>query len=249
MESVLIKTTEDHEFYSDGRIWWEKEQRFLDGWDDDGYNRVTINGITKPRHQWIASMFMKNPENKSELHHIDGNRQNNDIRNLLYVTRSEHMGIHAEDWRIPVYQYTLDGEFVAEWKSVGDAAQCLNVGSEKKTISKNIRACCIGVVKTSYGFQWRYAKYDRIPPVKSRYDRMAESKCKPVEMLSIDGKVIAKYESVKKAAIVNKVKPSSIANNCRGESKTVLINGVKHRFRYKQREPLGSRMTTATLNV
>lgn len=238
MKSVLIKTIPGYEFYSDGRIWYEKEQRFLDGWDDDGYNRVTVNGITKSRQQWIGLMFMKNPDNKPELHHINGNRQDNRVSNLMYVTRSEHMLIHAEEWGIPVYQYTLDGAFVAEYKSVNDAASCLKADNEKVS-GKNIRACCIGVIKTAYGYQWSYERHPRIAPIKARYERMGESKCKSVEMCDMNWNHICFFNSVKEASEKTGALPTSIANNCRGASKSVLVNGVKHRFRYINKEPQG----------
>ena len=53
-------------------------------------------------------------------------------------------------------------------------------------------------------------------------------------MFTLDGNLHSEYESVKDAAKANKVKPNSIANNCRGESRTVNVDGVKYIFRYKE---------------
>lgn len=99
MRSILIKTIPGYEFYSDGRIWSEKKNDFMNGeTSPDGYNRVKVNGHRIRRHKLIASVFMKNPENKTEVHHINGNPNDNRVSNLLYVTPEEHALIHKEQW-------------------------------------------------------------------------------------------------------------------------------------------------------
>ncbi len=51
---------------------------------------------------------------------------------------------------IPVVQYDLDGEFIAEFGSAKEASDSL----EKATGS--ITLCCQGSRNTAYGFQWNY---------------------------------------------------------------------------------------------
>jgi hypothetical protein len=45
-------------------------------------------------HRLLAKHFIPNPENKSEVNHIDGNPSNNNLNNLEWCTRSEN-GLHA----------------------------------------------------------------------------------------------------------------------------------------------------------
>lgn len=63
--------------------------------EKDGHLRVTIhvNGKTihKYIHQLVATAFIPNPENKPEVHHIDGDELNNESYNLQWVTRKEHV--------------------------------------------------------------------------------------------------------------------------------------------------------------
>ena len=65
----------------------------------DGYCRVDLydgfgNQSIKRVHRLVAEAFIPNPENKPQVNHIDGNKRNNDVTNLEWVTGSENM-IHA----------------------------------------------------------------------------------------------------------------------------------------------------------
>ena len=65
-----------------------------------GYREVRIKingkGILKLLHRLIAEAFIPNPENKPEVNHKDGNKLNNEIENLEWVTHSEQRQ-HAYD--------------------------------------------------------------------------------------------------------------------------------------------------------
>lgn len=61
----------------------------------DGYMRVNVAIDGKFRlclvHRLVAENFIPNPENKAEVNHIDGDKSNNDISNLEWVTREENI--------------------------------------------------------------------------------------------------------------------------------------------------------------
>lgn len=63
----------------------------------------------------------------------------------------------------PVYQYSLEGEYLNEYRCVADADRALG-----KKLSGNISLVLQGKRKQCYGFLWSYDKKERITPYKRK---------------------------------------------------------------------------------
>jgi len=55
-----------------------------------GYLIGRVDRKDRYLHRLVAAAFIKNPENKPEVNHKDGNKKNNNVSNLEWVTSSEN---------------------------------------------------------------------------------------------------------------------------------------------------------------
>ena len=123
-----------------------------------GYSRVNIPTNENPDkkfyvHRLVAETYIPNPNNYSEVNHIDSNRHNNDITNLEWCSHSMNMIHNAqnkEQFRRKVEKYDKDGNLLKSYSSVKEASE------EAKLDITSIIHCCAGRRKTGGGFIWKY---------------------------------------------------------------------------------------------
>jgi hypothetical protein len=80
----------------DGRVWSIISNKWLKPVMRNGYCYVTLGKKQYAIHRLVAEAFHKNPEDKPQVNHIDGNKSNNCVDNLEWVTASENKQ-HAWD--------------------------------------------------------------------------------------------------------------------------------------------------------
>lgn len=129
----------------------------------EGYLRVGLRKDGKQTfhavHRLVAFAFIKNPEGKPQVNHINENRSDNRVENLEWITcyENNNHGKRNENisrakrggaCRVKVSQY-LNGELVATYDSIVEA-------SEKTGVNySSIRKVLAGTRKGAGGFQWR----------------------------------------------------------------------------------------------
>jgi hypothetical protein len=130
------------------------------------YVNLSLNKKFKSKkiHRLIAIVFIPNPENKPCVNHKDGNKLNNSIDNLEWVTMGENQK-HAYDTGLKigalkgktgyknhlsktVMQMDLTGNLISEFGSVNEATRMTGVN--------NISACCKNKRPSAGGYKWKY---------------------------------------------------------------------------------------------
>ena len=135
------------------RVYFSKT--FIFEINENGYIRVYIYNKTYALHRLVALAFIENTENKEQVNHIDGNKINNSVENLEWVTNTENQ-IHkfkiglGNNFTRKIIQYDLEMNKIKDFISIVEASKELNIGKS------NISGVLINSRKTAGGFIFKY---------------------------------------------------------------------------------------------
>lgn len=145
-----------------------------------GYLKIELHKDGKRKmfyvHRIVANAFIPNPNNLPQINHIDGDKTNNKISNLEWVTSKENIN-HAISNNLatmnhmsgrkgklhpnskPILQYDISGIFICEWYGIAEASR--NTGISESAISN----CLNNHHKSSGGFIWKFKTSDSFPRI------------------------------------------------------------------------------------
>lgn len=110
----LYKVTED------GQVWSCRLHRFISRYKSNvGYWMAKMENKNGKRvsaiiHRLVAMTYIPNPQNKSDVNHKDGNKDNNHVSNLEWKTHSENAQ-HAWDTGLQKKRENCDPYYMKWW--------------------------------------------------------------------------------------------------------------------------------------
>ena len=162
-----LKENNKYEISDTGLVRRIDTKQTLSGCITSGYRSVklTFNNSKEKRfyvHRLVAEHFINNPDpkNKTFVNHKDGNKLNNCIENLEWVSpRENNLHYYREikektkekkhfNKPIPVIQYDLQHNKIAEYDSMSQAHKATGVSVVQ------IARCIHGEVDQANGFIW-----------------------------------------------------------------------------------------------
>lgn len=145
-----------------GKGYWLRDGRILTPVKSKkGYLNVWCRKNIFKVHRLVANAFIPNPQNLPQVNHIDGDKTNNCVTNLEWITNLNNMrhsckilgrkyntGKNHHNSR-PVLQLK-NGIVINSFDNINQAARATN------THCSCISMCCSGKLKKSNGYQWKY---------------------------------------------------------------------------------------------
>ena len=159
---VINDVQYDYLISNHGRVFSLKSQKIKKQTKTkDGYCKINLNKNGKSYtfliHRLVAIHFILNDdETKTEVNHIDENKENNHVENLEWCTREYNMS----------YGMRTERQTNTISKTQGKRILCIETGQIFNTIMEacqvlnlkdaNIIACLKGRRKTTGGYHWEY---------------------------------------------------------------------------------------------
>lgn len=125
-----------------GKIWSYYKKGFMKTMDSNGYQRVQMKDGKHLVHRLVAETYLPNSDNLSEVDHINGNRADNRVQNLQWISKKDNI---AKAWNKP-----------CECVETGQVFESRTAAAEFLGVSKEaIMNCLRGKSKTCGGYHWR----------------------------------------------------------------------------------------------
>ena len=196
-----------------GRIKSFRGKRSKDGimslGENHGYKVILVpNGKSRKMllvHRLVAQAFIPNPENKPDIDHINGDRQDNRVENLRWCTPLENMNNPITRQRISEAVQGEKNPFYGHKHN----------SKSKNKMSQSRLGRFSGVENPFYGR--KHSEETKQIMSKKKKERGGI----PIIQMSKEGEIIKIWEHASIAGKTLDISPSSITECCRGKRKSI----------------------------
>lgn len=191
-----------------------------------GYISVTLYKDSKQKsfrvHRLVAEAFIPNPNNFSQVNHIDENKSNNCVTNLEWCSASYNIKIRSKKNERKILQYDKNGNFIKIWNSIKQVSEELNIKytTIQAAVSDN---------HFSSGCFWKYY-FDEFP-LKIDVNISKFTIGHSIYQYDLEGNFIREWNKISEAEHFFNCERSGINKVCK------LKNGYtykKYQWRYKE---------------
>lgn len=122
------------------------------------YFNLSLNGKMKRElaHRLVAQAFIPNQENKPQVNHINGNKENNHISNLEWCTRLENMRHAFDNNLIKPAKGSKVGSSKLKEKDVLEIIELLSQGKPQKEIAEKFNVGVPAISDIKRGKNWSH---------------------------------------------------------------------------------------------
>lgn len=183
-----------------GELYNTLTKNYPKGWiNSQGYRMyyVNINGIKKTMyaHRMVAETYIPHNSEQDCVNHKDGNKLNNNINNLEWVTKKENNRHAVKNNLNPLYKkvycYDKNKVLVCIYESIQAASKI--TGFSENSIS----AGCQSIKKNLiHGYYWNFIDDNSF----ETYVATNHGGKKPVAKYSLNNELLEEYESIKQAS-------------------------------------------------
>lgn len=173
----------------DGKTRYFKERIYINTVNNFGYAHITIrpdNGKPKIHnvHRLVADAFIPNPENKPQVNHINGNKLDNRVENLEWVTAKENTQKAMAEGIKPKNYACYQGKFTQEERE--DIIRRWENGETQAEIAKSLGVYSSrinSIVRGKYLYRQHFNEFQQfkktfIDPLNELRDEYLETKNK-----------------------------------------------------------------------
>lgn len=136
-----------------------------------GYHRINLCKLSKQKaffiHRLVAIAYLSNPNNYSQINHIDGDKSNNHVSNLEWCSdlqnkehakyvlgvRPSNLGVLGSTKKKSVFKIDINtGSIICKYDSLSEAKR----GTPEATNVAGIGNAANGIQKSAFGFIWKF---------------------------------------------------------------------------------------------